>query len=216
MKRLVLFAALLLTLPHTTFAATIIWEAFGVVSQTDQYGAYAPPPRSTPWSLQIQFDTDLIGPTPGTHWPPGSPCSMVPISGAFTLGAASYTFGGGSSGAFTNAMLPIDNCGSYGFGTVQFFMFPRSPDDPWNLWGLGGSFLLASYEDLFQNDTIPTVPVYSYPGYLVYRNDSFRFVADFSPHAVQQPAPIPEPATTTLFGLGLALISGRRWRRRRH
>lgn len=214
MKRFALMA-LCVAIPHTTSAATIIWEAFGTVGATDQYGAVAPPPDSTPWALRLQFDPDLIGPSPGSHWPPGAPCSMVPISGSFMLGGADYTFGGGSNLAFTNAMLPYDNCGSYGSGTVQFFMFPRSTDDPWRLWGLGGSFLLASYEDLYQNGTIPTEPVYSHPGYLVYRNDSFRLEANFSPEAVQQPAPIPEPATTTLVGLGLALISGRKWLRRR-
>lgn len=214
MKRLV-FVALCLALPSTTFAATIVWEAFGVTSYGEQYGSVPPPPHSTPWALRLQFDPDLIGPTPGSHWPADAPCSMVPISGSFTLGGAEYAFGGGSNLAFTNAMMPVDNCGAYGSGTVQFFMFPRSAEDPWQLWGLGGSFLLASYDDVYQNGTIPTEPVYSYPGYLVYRNDSFRFHADFAPVAVPQPAPIPEPATTTLVGLGLALMGGRQWRRRR-
>ena len=209
MKRLAIVAACL-AVPHTAIAATIIWAAGGLVSETHQFGPLPPPPRETRWSLELQFDPDRSVHTP--FWPADAPCSMTPIAGAFTLGGAGYTFGGGSNLAFTNSILPADNC-SFNpiYGTVQFFMFPTGTDDPWNLLGHAG-FLLASYDDLFQDGVIPTEPRYSYPGYLIYRNNSFEFSGAFSPQVVQQPAPIPEPATTTLVTIGLALIGARRWR----
>jgi hypothetical protein len=62
---------------------------------------------------------------------------------------------------------------------------------------------------------IPSEPRYAHPGYLIYRNNSFERSGDFSPLVVQQPAPIPEPATTTLLTIGLAVLGGRQWRNQR-
>lgn len=43
MKRLTLLIVCL-ALPQPTFAASIIWEAFGLTSVGEQYGSVAPPP----------------------------------------------------------------------------------------------------------------------------------------------------------------------------
>lgn len=211
MKRLALIA-LCIAAPQAALAAPITWEAFGRVDEIQRFPHLEPgplpPPIGTSWSLRVSFDPDLRVRTPNA--PEGSLCSMTSVSGAFTLGGVDYSIG--SSYVFTNAMLPPTNCTNPEVGTIDFFMFLSADPgaDEWQL--LGSHFLLAIYSDLIHQDgTIPTVPVFDRPGILVFRNDAFDFAGDFSPSVVEQPTPVPEPATTVLVGIGLAWIGRQRW-----
>jgi hypothetical protein len=68
---------------------------------------------------------------------------------------------------------------------------------------------------VFQDGTFPETPSPVFPGRLTARvNENFEFSAAFSPQAVDQPAPVPEPGSMTLFALGLAAVA-RKVRRRR-
>lgn len=199
MRRLALIV-LCIAAPHTAVAAPITWEAFGSVAIVSHV--------TVPYYLQLRFDPDLSVHAP--EWPAGSPCSITPVSGVFSLGSADYPLA--DSYVFTNALLPITSCTSVPSGTIDFFLFLSHPEAGDSYGLLGSHFLLASYIDLLHRDgTLPTTPVYSQPGFLVYRSDHLRFGGDFSPGAVEQPVPVPEPGTMVLVSMGLAWIARQRW-----
>lgn len=232
MLKRILLVTLCCGLPYSAAAGPIVaWEAFGVTNfASNRYPPppdppppfpYPPqaPPIGTPWSLSISFDPDaafhtVLSPSPT------SPCNTVGISGAFTLGDTSYTYGGGSNQAFSNAGLlgPSSllgySCIDMAIGKFDFFLFPvPTGDDPWELsWGQ--YYLLATYRDAVTDGTFPDSPTVVQPGTFLFNNEAYQFGGSFAPQAagVEQPAPVPEPATLTMMGIGLAIAARRRYR----
>ena len=213
-----------LLLPQTAAADTLVsfadalvtWEASGLVNRSVPISIRpgdVRPPVGTPFTLSLTFNPSAAVPTPSG--PPGTDCMRVPFSGSLTLGGASYTTGGLG---FTHAALPGTNCTFTDFTQFSFHEgFEPTGDDPWNL-GVGGNLLIASYRDLIVQDAFPEVPAGAGSWWLQF---DFAFITweiggPFAPQAVgvEQPAPVPEPAAVTLFGLGLAALA-RRMRSRR-
>jgi hypothetical protein len=208
-----------LLLPHIAVASTLVsfddgfvtWEAVGVLNRSTLGHPNAPPlprpPVGTPFSLSLTFDPSAAVPTPNAFAPD---CLMVPVSASLTLGGISYTSGGLG---FTHAALPGTNC-SFSEHT-QFSLhngFTTTQDDPWGISDRS-NLLIASYHDLLVQDAFPGVPTghgsfwlqYQFPDVL------WEIGGPFAPVAVdvEQPAPVPEPGTMMLFGVGLAAVARR-------
>ena len=216
MLKQLLFLCVVVLISRPAFAATIVWEAFGELTSANYRFPFPPPPDfpnqvppvGTTYSLQLQFDPSASSPTPDA--PPGSPCSFTAVTGSFALGGFSY---GLSGNAFTSAQLPGANClTSQPPGAIDFFLAPTTIDTaaPWDLTS-GTKYLNLRYFDLVHQDgTFPTFPMFAFPGSLYFENDFFNFGAPFAPHAVvDQAAPVPEPGSMTLLGIGLAYGASR-------
>lgn len=232
LKKLML-AVVCWCIPYVAAAGPIVtWEAFGTITRAVSF--YPPPPDpppafpyppqappiGTPWTLEVQFDPSAAVKTPLSS--ASSPCYTVSATGTFTLGTTTYSMAGGSNGVYTNSLLPASNCvvgepgmGDHDPGAIEFWMFPRpDADDPWRL-SEPPFYLLARYDDLAHEDgTIPTIPTFLRPGFLLIENWGFEIEGPFAPMAtnVSQPTPVPEPGTMALLGVGLALGARRRWR----
>lgn len=207
-------------LASTAEAATIVtWQADGtVVRRSDELapsGKPIAPPLGTPLSITLSFDPQSAFATyPG----PAGVCDGVTVNVSGSLSIAGYTspFAGNSQG-FTHSNLPGTNCGS-SLGFTQFGVFvPKLPDD--SPFALPGGLLIVSYRDLLVGDTFPASPTPIGLALVTLGNfetGSFRsfFQAHADLHAIDQTTPVPEPATVTLFGLGLAAVA-RQARKRR-
>jgi hypothetical protein len=155
---------------------------------------------------------------------------IQPGCNVYNAGAASLTLGefsyANSSGQIhTNAGLPEVGC--HGgppegeAGLIQFLWGSDWVGDP-GAWALDDplGILLAGYYDLnIKDGSLPTVPVFDPNGGifggLMYRSPDQRF--DGGPvrfQLVEQPTAVPEPATMTLMGAGLAALLAARRRRR--
>lgn len=235
LKRIVLVVTFCWGLPYSVAAGPIVtWEAFGLTNFAINRFPPAPdplppgpppppqaPPVGTPWSLSISFDPDAAFHTVLSS--PTSPCNTVGISGSFTLGDTSYTYGGGSNQAFSNAGLlgPTSllgyTCIDMAIGKFDFFLFPvPTADDPYQLFW-GHMYLLATYRDAVIDGSFPDAPTVVQAGTFLFNNESYQFGGTFAPQAagVEQPTPVPEPGTMALLGVGLAWAGRRRWRERK-
>lgn len=219
MKSAVLCALAMLSAPPV-LAAPITWEAADVIT-----GIYDPFHRlpggllGTPWSVQITFNPDVAARPLGQ---PGWGCNVYNANASLTfhLGAFTYAASGGS--IYTNSVIPVDNCRST-FpssppGAIQFIWGGVTSTDPgaWNLSFPPQLFMLGYYDLVHQDGSLPLFPtvgpVGSFSG-LEYETSLTEIRSSFVPHLVEQPTAVPEPATLTMLGAGLALLARRRLRR---
>jgi PEP-CTERM motif len=209
-------------------AATITWFASNEVISVSRFADFVIGPGltiGTPWSLTVSFDPaapPVSSPTPG--------CNSYAL-GSSTLTLGSYSYSGSGGQVWTNAALPEVGC--FGMlpeglsGQIEFFYGTSGwhSDDPgaWNLANWGGVTIAAYYDQLVKDGTLPIIPTFSPDGgrwqnWLEIEND-LTFGTLLNGGVVQfqlvdQPSPVPEPATMTLFGAGLAALIARRRRRR--
>ena len=201
-----------LLLPRDVAADTIVafahglvtWEASGVIGQAGPTFSPRFPeiPVGTPFTLSVTFNPNTASPTINAPYPD---CLRVGFSGSLTLGSTTY---GGSGFGFTNAMLPGSNCEQTGF--TQFTLLGGTSAEGASFHSVYGlSIIVASYRDLLVQDAFPDAP--TGPGFFFINrvdqggsvNGSFTWrVVD-----AEQPAPVPEPGTLTLFALGAAAVA---------
>ena len=220
MKQIVLLCVFFL-IPHAAFADTIVSFASGPVTwvatgETNRGFTRRPdqpfPPIGTPFTLTLTFDPGAAFPT-AFRPPSATDCVAVRVSGSLDLGGVSYQASSSSLG-FTNARLPGTNCTTS--GETQFGL-SLVPDDD-SPWDVRGALLIASYRDLIMRDAFPEAPTGTGSWWLQspLMDVVWEVGGPFAPSAVgiEQPLPVPEPGTMTLFGLGLAAVA-RRLRRGR-
>jgi hypothetical protein len=185
--------------------AIVTWHAEGEIGSSTYFGLPTPllPPAGTPYQLSLTFNQSLVTPT-GLS-PAGSNCFTVPVSGSLTVGGFAHALGGLG---FTHATLPGSNC-TPGSQETQFILGIAEPSVP-SPWILADGFMELWYRDLLIRDAFPDSPTSEYGGFQI-RDQFFEMLvnADLNLEGadVQQPAPVPEPGTLMLFGLGLAAIA---------
>jgi len=201
-----------LLLPQIALADTIVtWVGEGTVTGSyHQFPNQMVPPVGTPFSLIMTFDPTQAFPHPNPQGL-GENCMIAPgVSSSLNLGG--YIYNGSNNLGFTNAMLPGTNCSESGL--TQFSLHnTRTPSGaPWNL--NDGGILILSYRDLLVQDAFPSAPTTPLASlwYDSMQGPTWGFRGTLSLAAVEQPAPVPEPGTLTLFGLGLAAVVRRRRR----
>jgi hypothetical protein len=199
--------------PLVSFAEGFVtWEASGVIERSSTIEGHpflAHVAVGTPFAMTVTFNPSAAFPQSEFGFPANPDCLAVEFSGSLTLG--STTYGGGTGQGFTNAMLPGDTCAGTELTQFTFFGAPlTSPDGTTFSDVYGSAVIVASYRDLLIQDAFPEVPT---GGGLFFMNltdsrganGSFTWrVAD-----VEQPAPVPEPGTLTLFALGAAAVARR-------
>lgn len=203
-------------------AAPITWEAADVITGiSDPFHRLPPALLGTPWTMQITFNPDV---PPRPLGQPGWGCNVYDVDASLTfqLGSFTYTASGGS--VFTNAILPVDNCWSSApsltrAGSIQFMFGGLSSADPgaWNLNYPPQILILGYYDLAHQDGSLPLSPTVGPGGNfagLEFETSLTAIRARFVPHLVEQPAAVPEPATLTMLGAGLALLARRRLRGR--
>jgi hypothetical protein len=212
-----------LALPRTSAGETITWFASGQVSNvSDPFHFWPGLTPGTPWSLNFTLDSNAPRSIPFGR--PG--CSFYPMgSAAFSLGGFSYSHGGGqvATNWALDAGCTLESDPSDPDGLITFLFLGRWEQEPgaWNL-NLSPAITVFSYYDLLATDgSLPLVPVIN-PDRGQYAGmehegamGDAEFSGGFTPTAVvSQPTPVPEPATMTLFGAGLAAALAARKRRR--
>lgn len=215
-KRVPLLIACLLIASPVLAGPIITWQAFGEVGSSHysfQQNTGRVPEIGTPYQLTLSFDLATLAQTPLS--PAGSNCNWVsPVAASMTLGA--YTFTGPGAG-FTHATLPGSNCTPSSPDTMFVVRLQPPPGNPWS--ALNSALMELWYTDQFVRDTFPTTPIGNggfqirdaFGGSFFSVSGSVEFPGAGDP---EQPSPVPEPATLTLFGLGLAAVA-RRVRRSR-
>jgi hypothetical protein len=139
-------------------------------------------------------------------------------SAAFTLGGFSYA---PSGQIWTNSALPGDACSPTPTGRIQFELKPGQGLEP-GAWNLTGGILIAEYTDIVSDGTLPATPSpqlgrvnslsFYDPSNLPFSTFQDR---NFTPvRILDNSAPVPEPGTMAMMGIGLVL-GARRWRRGR-
>lgn len=217
MRYVVVLLSLALSTPAS--ADPITWKAANeVFNVTDGMNIWPGFEASTPWELTVMYDPDAT-PTvihPGCNEYRAGPATL-------TLGEFRYTNSGGL--IYTNAGLPESGCISFlpegEAGLIQFLWGSDWTEEP-GAWSLNDAFgiLLAGYYDLNVKDgTLPTAPVFD-PNGGIFGGLNFH-----SPEQgfnggpvhfqlVEQPTAVPEPATMTMLGAGLAAFIAAKRRRR--
>lgn len=205
LRHISLLAAFLLLANTATAATLVTWQSVGEITLS-QWNGFPPsktPPAGTPYELTMSWDADTA--TRTVFSPPGSSCFTVSATGSLSVGAMSY---GLSGSGFTQAQLPGSNC-SPGARTTQF-LFGLNEVGP-DQFILGSGFMEVF---LFNDLLINTFPVATSSGTaLIQLRDSVPSAlylvqgrGNLTAFGDQQPTPVPEPATMTLLGLGLAAV----------
>lgn len=169
----------------------------------------------TDWTLTVTFDPL----SPAYSVAPG--CNQY-AAGATTLVLGGFTYTQSSGAIYTNAILPEVGCTGVNSGLIAFSWGPNWTQEP-GAWDLNDPFtvLVAGYYDLNATDgSLPWVPTpnpapppYGGFDYNHFTND-LGFYSSFQPRALEQPAPVPEPATVGMMAAGLAALAARQRRRR--
>jgi len=193
-------------------ASIVTWEASGELAVSTYNGfeftGRVPDPGTT-FQFTMSFDPGSMRPT--VFSPAGSNCYTVSAGASITLGATTLAMAGGG---FTNAALPGTNC-SPGSGETQFALFvDNDAESPWPtapFW-----LMELGYRDFLTPDGFSGVPPPGGAGFQIRDPGNVVFMRGRldlqAVNAPEQPTPVPEPATMTLFALGLAATA---WRRRR-
>jgi hypothetical protein len=219
MKSLGVFAlALTISVPAT--AATITWEAADVITGVSDPFHRLPGMLGIPWSMQITFNPNVL---PRPLGQPGWGCNVYNVNASITFQLGGFTYTGSGGSVFTNSILPLDNCLSTAPslsrpGSIQFIWGGLTSTDPgaWNLNYPPQIVMVGYYDLVHQGGSLPTSPTVGAPGNfsgLEYETSLTEIRARFVPRLVEQPAAVPEPATLTMLGAGLALLARRRLRR---
>ena len=218
LKRIVLCCACLVVAYPAMADPIVTWQGSGFISSNSAgFNSFPVPPVGTALSWTVSFDPSQQVPTFNGLSTPTPGCMTVPVSGAVTIGAYTYTTGSPSLG-FTQAMLPGTTCSNGGLDT-QFSM--HSLIQPaGNPWPFQSSVLIISYRDLLMHDGFPTVPTASGAFVSLSPTDGFGGVSFNAPTSISAvdvgQTPVPEPGTMTLLGLGLAAAFRKARGRRLH
>lgn len=213
--------ALVLVLASASFAqaAPVTWQASSTLSAVhDPRDLLSGLEVGTIWSLTVTFDPASAARTlaPGCNQYASGTTTLV-------LGGYTYTHAGGS--IHTNAVLPEYGCTPASFpnsppGLIAFTWGPNWTQEP-GAWNLNDPFslLVAGYYDLNAKDgSLPNIPVLD-PNRGQFHGLDFNqlfgdvgFGGAFEPRALEQPTPVPEPATLAMMAAGLTALAARRRR----
>ena len=215
-------ALLLLLVSVPSYATPITWQASGTVSVVSERGDLYWPGlvAGTPWTFEVTFDPAAPSTSTGTG------CNAISV-GTTTFGLGGFSYTNSSGQLHTNSLLPEFGCAYnqldfWPDGAVSFSITGAWTQEPgaWNL-NLLPAVMVAHYFDYAALDgSIPIVPNPIGPGGLRFDGFFGGPVGQFSggpflPTAVDQSTPVPEPASLTLLGGGLAMLIARRRRMRR-
>lgn len=216
MRYLLFLLSLAVSLPAS--ADPITWKAAGELTYVnDGRNIWPGLDPGTPWELTVTFD-------PNSAFTVIHPGCNVYNSGAATFELGDFSYGRSSGEIYTNAGLPAFGC--HGFlpegnvGLIQFWFGGSWTEEPgsWSLNAAGGPMVVGYYDRNVKDGTLPTIPVGGNGGMFggLYQ---FGFLQEFGGGAVnfqlvEQPTAVPEPATLTLMGAGLAALIAAKRRRR--
>jgi len=200
-------------------AAPVTWQASSTLTTVhDPLDLLSGLEAGTMWTLTVTFDPASAA----NNLAPG--CNQY-ASGATTLVLGGFTYTQSSGSIYTNAVLPEYGCAPASFPNSPPGLIAFTWGHDWTqeagAWNLNDPFtlLVAGYYDLNAKDgSLPYVPVLDPNGGQYHGLDfnhldnSMGFGAAFRPQALEQPTPVPEPATMAMMAAGLAALAARRRR----